>query len=85
MEQIIGTIDKSKKVKLVIRTIQWQGKDYVDIRDFFKPETSEEWVPTRRGISFRISRIKELLKVLHKFDESKAIPDQVISNKTYTF
>lgn len=49
---------------------EYRAKMYVDLRIFYKDEETEEWHPTKRGITLPFDLIPELRKGLERLDET---------------
>ncbi len=50
--------------KIYARTKVFDDNLYLDLRRFFKPADSNEFIPTRRGVCFNVNQWKEFLKHL---------------------
>ncbi len=61
--------------KIYARTKTFDDNLYVDIRRFFKPADSSEFIPTRRGVCFNLNQWKEFLGQLDEI--SKALENEV--------
>lgn len=62
----LGYVEKSPKARLKLTTSEWRGEEYVDIREFYTREGSEEWLPTRKGIRFNKKLLGEIIELLKK-------------------
>ena len=56
-------IDIKKREREIIRVAlrEYRGNDYVDIRQYYK-SFGEDFLPTKRGISFNPELIDEVIK-----------------------
>lgn len=57
--------DIGKKKRVTIR--KWQGKCYVDIREFY--EDNGEMKPGKKGISLSIEQWEDIKKIINPIDE----------------
>lgn len=57
---------QSGKDKVQITRREFKGKEYVDVRKFFKGSNNgqEQWYPTKKGISLSLDKVNELIKGL---------------------
>jgi len=62
-EQLVKAIEKGMGGRIHVRLSRFQGRDYLDIRNFFQTE-DEEWKPTRKGIAIPIELYAELMAAL---------------------
>jgi hypothetical protein len=70
MMTMIGEITKTKRVKTVVRINDYKGRTLIDIRDFFLPDNSSEFVPTKKGISIDKSNLSSIIDLLEKAEQS---------------
>ena len=66
MEKILGEIEKTQSVKLMVRLTEFKGRNLLDIRDFFKPKNGIDYTPTKKGTTIDIGRIPELVTLLEQ-------------------
>jgi hypothetical protein len=50
-KQTFGEVVKKDDTKIVINLQPYGNKDYVDIRENWKPEDKEDFVPTKKGFT----------------------------------
>jgi hypothetical protein len=62
-EQLVKAIEKGMGGRIHVRLSRFQGRDYLDIRNFFQTD-DEEWKPTRKGIAIPIELYAELMAAL---------------------
>ena len=62
-EQLVKVIEKGMGGRIHVRLSRFQGRDYLDIRNFFQTD-DEEWKPTRKGIAIPIELYAELMAAL---------------------
>jgi hypothetical protein len=64
--KIIGALNKSDTAEVRITTSLFKGRDVVDVRVWYKPDGSNDLVPSRKGITMDSAKIKELVEVLNR-------------------
>jgi hypothetical protein len=69
------------KDRVHITRREFKGKEYVDVRKFFKGSEGgqEKWYPTKKGISFALGDVNELIKGLCDVAEMEAKSTEVKS------
>ena len=71
--ELIKEIEKNSQEKLRVSLEDYKGKEYVDMRVFVQIEGSEEWIPTKKGLTLRKETLEELREAideaLKKFKE----------------
>jgi len=63
MDQVIAKIKKKGNSEIWIRLNTYNGKDRIDVREYYKSSDNPEFFPTRKGVSVTVenlSSIKEL-------------------------
>jgi hypothetical protein len=58
-------LDRSPTEKLVIENSEYKGHDLVSLRIYFL-SNDEEWLPTKKGVTFRRDQLDEVLEALNK-------------------
>ena len=58
-------LEKSPTEKLVIENSEYKGHDLVSLRIYFL-SNEEEWLPTKKGVTFRRDQLDEVLDALNK-------------------
>ena len=43
---------------------EYNGRKYLDVREFYMPDDSDEWIPTKRGIRLDASQFSRLMQTL---------------------
>ncbi len=61
-------IQKRDDEQIQIDTREFRGKTYVDIRVWYLPRGSDEYAPTRKGLSFALELLPEFQKVIAEFE-----------------
>jgi hypothetical protein len=63
-------IPKNDNLKVVIQKQLYNSKESVDIRTFFKPKEDSNWLPTKKGVSFSLERLPEVIAALQKMEDN---------------
>jgi len=58
-------LERSPTEKLVIENSEYKGHDLVTLRIYFL-SNEEEWLPTKKGVTFRRDQLDEVLDALNK-------------------
>ncbi len=58
-------LERSPTEKLVIENSEYKGHDLVSLRIYFL-SNEEEWLPTKKGVTFRREQLDEVLDALNK-------------------
>jgi lipopolysaccharide/colanic/teichoic acid biosynthesis glycosyltransferase len=58
-------LERSDTEKLVIEGSQYKGLDLVSLRIYFLSK-DEEWLPTKKGVTFRREQLDEVLGFLNQ-------------------
>jgi len=58
-------LERSSTEKLVIENKEYKGHDLVSLRIYFL-SNEEEWLPTKKGVTFRREQLDDVLKALNK-------------------
>ncbi|MBU0710948.1 transcriptional coactivator p15/PC4 family protein [bacterium] len=68
MSKTITEIHKNSMIQIRISRDDYQGKEYVDIREFFLAE-DEEFRPTKKGVKFSLDLLDEIIDGLSELSE----------------
>jgi hypothetical protein len=58
-DQIVAEIGRSPLEKVIVATREYNGHRFVDLRIFYLDD-SDEWKPTKRGITVAPDQVSEL-------------------------
>jgi len=58
-------LERSETEKLIIESTEYKGHDLVTLRIYFLSK-EEEWLPTKKGVTFRRDQLDEVLDSLTK-------------------
>jgi len=56
-------LERSETEKLIIESSEYKGHDLVSLRIYFLSKENE-WLPTKKGVTFRRDQLDEVLKAL---------------------
>jgi hypothetical protein len=67
----LATFDRSSREKpdceqLRIQVREYEGRHYVDIRAYYRPDAESEWRPTKKGITVRAKELDACIAALTK-------------------
>jgi hypothetical protein len=71
----IGEIKKTGVVVTKVRLTEFKGRNFLDIRDFFKPKNAVDYAPTKKGIALDVSKVAELISLIEQA-EAKIVVDK---------
>jgi len=57
-------IQKTKTNYLRIEKREWEGNDFIDIREFFIDKETEQKIPTKKGITFNPKVAEQVSKAI---------------------
>jgi hypothetical protein len=58
-------LERSETEKLIIESSEYKGHDLVSLRIYFLSKENE-WLPTKKGVTFRREQLDEVLKALEE-------------------
>lgn len=62
--RVVRTLRKSESAEVRVSRSSWKGRDVIDIRIWFKPDGSEDFVPSRKGMTIDAGKAQELIDIL---------------------
>ncbi len=63
-------LERSQTEKLIIEDSEYKGHQLVGLRIYFRAE-NEEWLPTKKGVTFKREQLDEVLEMLTKIKAGK--------------
>jgi hypothetical protein len=63
-------LERSDTERLIIESSQYKGLDLVSLRIYFLSK-EEEWLPTKKGVTFRREQLDEVLGFLNQIKDEK--------------
>ena len=61
-------LERSPTEKLIIESSNYKGHDLVTLRIYFLSK-EEEWLPTKKGVTFRRDQLDDVLDALNKIKQ----------------
>ena len=61
-------IERTETEKLIIEGSEFKGRELVSLRIYFLSK-EDEWLPTKKGVTFRRDQLDEVLGMLQKIKE----------------
>ncbi len=62
-------LERSQTEKLVIEASEFKGRQLINLRIFFKAD-NDEWLPTKKGVTFRREQLDEVIGYLNKIKDA---------------
>lgn len=73
-----GEFHKGPDEKVVIKTGVRRGEPFVDIRTLWKPDDSDNFVYTKKGVRFHAESLPDIISFLQRADKEL---DKIYDNK----
>lgn len=70
IKEKVGEIETSSTNKIIIHITEFQSKNKIDIRIWFLNEPTNEWLPTKKGITLELKHRDNLVRLLNLIDVS---------------
>ena len=61
-------LERSETEKLIVESSEFKGRDLVSLRIYFLSK-EDEWLPTKKGVTFRRDQLDEVLGFLQKIKD----------------
>jgi len=68
MDELVAVVNRGQTQQIQFRVNEFKGSNYIDIRTYYFDENSEEFKPTRKGISIPVELYEELKEALAKVE-----------------
>ncbi len=62
----IGTVEKKADEQIRISIKRLNSYDYLDIRTWWRKEETDEWLPTKKGITLRPDVVPEVAELISR-------------------
>ena len=72
-ELIISKIRKNAANEIWVALKKFKGSELCDIREYFLPDASPNWLPTKKGISFPRADLAEVVDAAEKLASSNEV------------
>ncbi len=66
MNKVIQTISKNSVEQIWVELSEYMGKDLLGVRTYYHDQDTNQWRPTRKGVTVKVELLPELLAALHK-------------------
>ena len=60
----VKSIDRGYGKTIKVKIAYWKDNAYIDIREYYSNEESEDALPTKKGVRFPVDMIDEILEGL---------------------
>lgn len=64
-------IERNETERLIIESSEFKGKELVALRIYFLSK-EDEWLPTKKGVTFRRDQLDEVLGYLNQIKDEQA-------------
>jgi len=61
---VVGEVQKNNTEKFVIEAKEFKGRNFVDVRIYYLDKESDDWKPTKKGITLTKNTYEPLLKLI---------------------
>lgn len=69
-EQVIKEISKNSLEKIIVSLRNYRGRQLVDVRTYYLREGSNEWLPTKKGVSISTEKYPDLKEAVLLLEEA---------------
>ena len=63
-------LERSETERLIVESSEFKGRELVSLRIYFLSK-EEEWLPTKKGVTFRRDQLDEVLGFLQQIKDEK--------------
>lgn len=74
-DKLVAEFQKNSLEQIRIMIMEWHGKLRIDIRTWFKREDSDEWGPTKKGISISLDSYSDLQEAFSALEKELKKPN----------
>jgi len=71
VSKLLGVVDKNSRERIEVRSAEYQGHPYVDIRTYWRSGEDEDWKPSKKGVTLKPALVGDLIVVLRKAEDGK--------------
>ncbi len=69
-------IEKNRTERIRCKFREFEGGTFLDIRNWYLAETSDKWVPSRKGVCIPAGMTEDLIKALGRLVNEESTPWQ---------
>ena len=66
MSKLFGVVDKNSRERIEVRTAEYNGHPYIDIRTYWRTRDDDAWKPSKKGVTVKPELVGELIALLQK-------------------
>jgi hypothetical protein len=74
----MNELKKNNTTKIVVQGKEYKGHRYIDIRTYFLDKKSNEWLPTKKGITIAPRLVKNFVNIVLEVSREKNINEDDI-------
>ena len=63
-------LERSETERLIVESSEFKGRELVSLRIYFLSK-EDEWLPTKKGVTFRRDQLDEILGFLQQIKDEK--------------
>ena len=64
--KILATIERSATEQLQISVSEYKGRSYLNMRIFYTTDDGENWIPTKKGVTFSPDQLDLLSEAIEE-------------------
>lgn len=76
-EHVVLAIPRGEEEELRVVRSMYEGKPYTSLRVWYQPDDSDEWRPTKKGVSVRDRELAQVIDALTKIARKVGTPARV--------
>ena len=61
-DKVIGIVEKNTREQIRVTRTNYRGYEFIDVRVYWKDETTQEWKPSSKGISLSPKTIPQIVE-----------------------
>ena len=69
-ETVIGTIPRNDSEAVIVRVLESEKFTSIDVRQHYKPDGSNDWKPTKKGIRFNATEFGSWIQTMRKLEKT---------------
>ncbi len=66
VRKLIVVVDKNSRDRIEVRSAEYNGHPYIDIRTYWRNGDDDAWKPSKKGVTVKPELVGELIGLLRK-------------------
>ena len=58
-------LTRSETNKIIVSVDEYNGRKFLSLREWFKPEDKPEWLPTKKGLTIRTGELDRFIQAIN--------------------